>query len=215
MAPHGRCRWALLLAWLPAGEWGPGLTAPPGPPVRPAPGNPRGARAGTREVPSVSPSVKVARGRGSGGGPAVRGRGGPVRAGTVPPRCSFPPAGLSRARRGAVRRRVSLPKGAADLSPRRKWPPASWQPPVSVVCGQLGWDPRSGHGHGEISSGLSQAHTRAFAAGSAASASWGFLGSLPCCRCWAPAPVGSRSSPPCPQVVFSQQSSPCQALRVP
>lgn len=22
MAPRGRCRWALLLAWLPAGEWG-------------------------------------------------------------------------------------------------------------------------------------------------------------------------------------------------
>lgn len=98
MAPRGCCWWALLLAWLPAGECGSALMVSSGTPARPAPGHPRGAGAGTREAPSG-----FALGSGGAGSrarwrPRGEGKGRPGPRGCCSPRCPFPPARPSRAR---------------------------------------------------------------------------------------------------------------------
>lgn len=105
MAPRGSCRWALLLAWLPAGEWGCAGAAesrtPPG--AAPRPGTTLWHRApGPGRLPGVRPGVNVVRCGGRGGGPAAWGRGGLAWPSVVPRLASFPSgwkrAGLSRAR---------------------------------------------------------------------------------------------------------------------
>lgn len=163
MTQRGRCRWALLLAWLPAGEWGPrwggggggGVPVPSGAPFRPGTplwhGEPGPGRR-RRDLPGVN----VVRG---GGGERRRPRGegkgwpGPGER-CFPPLVSFPGGRKSGAFPRWVRKprgeEFRYPKGAASRSPRRKWPPASWQPPVSLVCGRLGLGRSTGCKHGGV-----------------------------------------------------------------
>lgn len=86
-----------------------------------------------------------------GGGPAAKGRGGLARAGVVHLLVTLPAGRKSGAFPGSARKpcgeEFRSPKGAATCSPKRKWPPASCQCAVSVVCGQLGLDLSTGCEH--------------------------------------------------------------------
>lgn len=127
-----------------------GSRSPPGP--LPAPGHPCGT--GGR---GPGGAVRICPGLTWGGGERRRrprgerkGWPGPGER-CFPPLVSFPGGRKSGAFPRWVRKpcgeEFRYPKGAASCSPRRKWPLASWQPPVSLVCGRLGLDRSTGCKH--------------------------------------------------------------------
>lgn len=196
MAPHGRCRWALLLlawllAWLPAGECGPGLTA-----------RPARDTAGSGRRPRVWPS-----GLALGEGGAGSGRGGEGAA--RPGRALFPLRALSRPRGspelGAepCGDEFRCPKVRLSSVPGGSGRPASWQPPGSVLCAQLGRDTGVPFGLSKRPAELFPLARQPRPLGD----SWGL-----CRTCRAPAAVGSRVTP-CPRAAFGLQSSLCPAVR--
>lgn len=158
MAPCGCCWWALLLAWLPAGEWGragAAVSAGSRPPAGASPlsGTTRRHREpGPGRRPRVFPGVNVVRCGGSGGGPAARGRGGTARASVAPSRCPSPPGGraeLSRARHEShAERSFVIPKvrPAALLGGSGRLLPGSLQ--YHSWAASLVWTRAQGYKHG-------------------------------------------------------------------
>lgn len=174
----------------------PGTHPPRGIPVAP--------RTGRR--PRVLPGVNVV---GSSGGPAVRGRGGLVRAVVVSLMVTYAVGRRSGVLPSSVQKpsgaEFRYPRGAATCCPRRKWPPASWQPPVSL-CVRRAWFGSEHKRQTRRSSPLAchkPAPQPLWASGVAAVLLY-LLGTC----------MENRSSPSCPQAAFGKQSLFWQALQV-
>jgi len=195
MAPRGLRRWALLLAWLPAGEWGragvaEGSRPSPGTPL-PGPGHPRGT-GGPGAALGFRPGCRWC-GGGSGGRPAGRGREGegvawPRRALSAPRRRPPPGGGAERPRarhEGRAERSFGGPEGAATalLGGSGRLPPGSLRD-RSAAASLVSTRARGANAEG-LPFGFWRAPAPASAASSAAPASFGVW-----CSCRAAMPAG-------------------------